>query len=63
MEIERLQELVVLAAALSLAVLFLVVDPNYMPERLKSWALSLGKYRQLIGVGIILAVIALMFFR
>lgn len=63
MEIERLQELVVLAAALALVVLFLIVDPNYMPERLKSWALSLGKYRQLIGVGIILAVIALMLFR
>jgi hypothetical protein len=59
MEIERAEELVVLAAALAVGVLLAVVDPDRMPERMKSWALSLGKLRQPIGVGIILAAIAL----
>ena len=56
MEIERLQELVVLAAALALGVL-LLVDPSRLPERLRSPVLGLGRYRLWIGAGIILLVI------
>ena len=63
MELERVQELVVLAAALAVGGVLAVVDPNRMPARIKSWALSLGKFRQPIGVGIILIVIGLALFR
>jgi hypothetical protein len=63
MDIERLEELVVLAAALAVGVLLAVVDPDRMPERMRSWALSLGKFRQPIGVCIVLAAIALALFR
>ncbi len=63
MEFERAQEILVLAAALAVGVLLAVVDPDRMPERVKSWALNLGKFRQPIGVGIILVVIALAVFR
>jgi ABC-type tungstate transport system substrate-binding protein len=63
MDFERAQELVVLAGALAVGVLLAVVDPERMPERVKSWALNLGKFRQPIGLGIILVVIALAVFR
>ena len=63
MELERAGELVVLAAALAVGVLLAVVDPDRMPARMKSWALSLGRFRQPMGVVIILAAIALAVFR
>ena len=63
MELERVQELVVLVAALAVGVLLAVVDPDRMPARIKTWALSLGKFRQPMGVLIILAVVALAVFR
>lgn len=63
MELERVQELVVLAAAFAAGAFLAVVDPDRMPAHMKSWALSLGRFRQLIGVVIVLAVIALAVFR
>jgi hypothetical protein len=63
MELERVQELVVLAAALAVGVLLAVVDPDRMPARIKTWALGLGRFRQPMGVLIILAVVALAVFR
>ena len=59
MGLERLEEVIVLAAALAVGVLLAVVAPDRMPERMKSWVLSLGKFRQPIGVIIILAALAL----
>jgi hypothetical protein len=59
MELETAQELVILAAALAVGVILAVVDPERMPARMKSWALSLGRFRQLIGVALVLAAIAL----
>ena len=59
MELETAQELVILAAALAVGVILAVVDPERMPARMKSWALSLGRFRQLIGVVLVLAAIAL----
>jgi hypothetical protein len=62
MDLEKLEELVVLAAALAVGALLAVVDPDRMPERLRSWALALGKFRQLIGVCLVLAAVALALF-
>jgi hypothetical protein len=63
MELGRIEELIVLAAALAVGILLAVIDPDRMPARMKSWALSLGRFRQAIGVGIILVVVAHAIFR
>lgn len=59
---DRLQEMVVLAAALACGVVLALVNPDHLPERLKSWVLALGKYRGPVGVVIILVVTALAIF-
>ena len=63
MELERGQELVAMAAAFAVGFVLAVVDPDRMPSKMKSWALSLGRFRQLIGVVIVLTAIALAVFR
>ena len=63
MDLERTQEVVVLTAALFAGIVLAVVDPELMPEKMKFWALALGRFRQSVGVGIVLVMTALIVFR
>jgi len=63
LDLERLEELVVFAAALAVGALLAVADPDRMPEGMRSWVSSLGKFRRPIGVCLVLVSIALALFR
>jgi len=63
MDLERLEELIVLAAAFAFGMLLAAVDPDRLPDKMRSWALSLGKFRQPVGACIVLAALVLALFR
>jgi hypothetical protein len=63
MDLERLEELVVLAAAMIAgAILALPSGDRIWPERFNLWASSMGSFRRPIGFAIIAAVLVVAIF-
>ena len=63
MDLGRLQELVVLTAALFAgAILAQPRSDRIHPERLRLWAASMGRFRRPVGFAIIAAVLVIVLF-
>lgn len=59
MDAQRLQETIVCAAAAAVGLMLAAVDPKHMPEPIRSLCQRLGRYRKVVGIGVVVTGIAL----